>query len=279
MGRRATVLDYIKAAFFWHWNLLGVAGGVGIALLSGRLDMVLPLVAAAEIGYLGLLSTHPRFRKSVDARLAGQDADSRRQEELKRIMSSLPKTELKRFETLRDHCVGLNRLGQQFRNSGMDQGRLDDMHVASLDRLLWVFLKLLYSKDAVNRFLATINRKTLMQELDRTEKSLEKARQDGRENLSRSYEDKMATIRQRLQNFDASVRNRELIEAELERIEQKMTAVSELSLSSQDPAAISSHIDGISESISITTEAIRSFDVVPAIEYDDVPEFLREESD
>ena len=68
MVKKASLWTYLKAAFSWRWNLLGVGAAVVFSFLSGLPDVVLPLVGAVELAYLGLLSTNPRFRKSVDAR-------------------------------------------------------------------------------------------------------------------------------------------------------------------------------------------------------------------
>ena len=37
---------YLRTAFTYHWNLLYVGAGVAVAVISGRPDVVLPLVAA-----------------------------------------------------------------------------------------------------------------------------------------------------------------------------------------------------------------------------------------
>ena len=43
---------YIKTAFVNRWNLLALAGGAGFALLSGIPEVAIPLLLAAEIGYV-----------------------------------------------------------------------------------------------------------------------------------------------------------------------------------------------------------------------------------
>ena len=57
---------YIQKAFTNHWNLLGLVGGIGFSFLSGSPLIGLPLVAAAEIAWLGIVGTHPRFQQYVD---------------------------------------------------------------------------------------------------------------------------------------------------------------------------------------------------------------------
>src|SRR5215510_9057577 len=66
--KRAGLLRYLKEAFLFRWNLLILGGASCAALLSGHVDVVLPLVAAAEVIYLGGLSTLPRFQAAIDAK-------------------------------------------------------------------------------------------------------------------------------------------------------------------------------------------------------------------
>lgn len=61
---------YLKSAFLNRWNLLAFLGGTAFAFLSGRPDVLLPLVLACETAYIGLPGTHPRFRQYVDAQTA-----------------------------------------------------------------------------------------------------------------------------------------------------------------------------------------------------------------
>jgi hypothetical protein len=63
---------YIKTAFMNRWNLLWVGGAAAFALLTPAPDAMLAIVAAAELLYLGLLGTHPKFQAYVNAQEAKQ---------------------------------------------------------------------------------------------------------------------------------------------------------------------------------------------------------------
>jgi len=128
---------YLRAAFTYHWNLLFVGAGAALGFISGRPDVVLPLVAAGEVLYLATLATNDRFRSAVDA----QEAKARRQEEsadtraaYDRIRSQLPPHLLKRFEQLRTHCQKLTELAGSMRGPGATG--VDSGAVESLERLL-----------------------------------------------------------------------------------------------------------------------------------------------
>ena len=62
------MLKYLKAAFVNQWNLLALFAGMGFGVLSGHPEVILPLVMAGEVAYVGMLGAHPRFQKYVDAR-------------------------------------------------------------------------------------------------------------------------------------------------------------------------------------------------------------------
>ena len=278
MTRKASFFDYIKAAFAWRWNMLAFGAGLVFGVLSGRADMLLPLVAAGEVAYLGLLSTHPKFRKSVDARFGQATNDPAKSlEQLQALLRTLPRNDQERFFDLKQRCGTMLQIAKQMRGEEFDLAQLDRMHTASLDRLLWMFLKLLQSKNTLDHFLKTVKHKELLDEIEETNRDLERARSEQRDALIRSYEDKLQTMQQRLSNFNASRQNQELIIAELDRIEQKVTAISEMTLRQQDPMAIGAQVDGIAESVSVTADAIRNLDVMSDIDTDVAPRLLSSE--
>ena len=278
--RRARFLDYVKAAFLWHWNLLAMGAGVALAIFSRQPGVVLPLVAAGELTYLGLAVGNRRLRNVVDARLAAPAASPPQTEQLQRILSALGREDAERFQSLRRHCMELHRLGEQFRGGpAPGEAAFTRMRSDSLDRLLWVFLKLLYSKDALDRFLDATDRAGLLRSKADAEKRLAQAQKAGRsEELLRSLQDNLETVGQRLANFERACENRELIAAELDRIEQKISAISEMSLSARDPSDISSQVDGIAAGVSATEEALRGIDVLPTLQDDSPPPLMQEEA-
>jgi hypothetical protein len=277
MRTRSGFFAYVKAAFLWHWNLLAVGAGAAFAILSGQPDKVLPLLGAAEILYLGLLTTRPHFQKAIDAR--GSLPENQPVDDLKvleRIKSQLKPDVWARFEELRQRCLSLSRLAEQVRGpqNGESTG-VQDMQTQSLERLLWMFLKLVYSHDALQRFLQGTDHNLLGKQLTAAEQELKDAASHERsDKLLRSIEDKITTLKQRISNYEKTEENRELVAAEIDRIEQKVNAISELSISARDPADVSAQVDGIAEGVSMTEEAIRKLDVPPLFESQTAPRFL-----
>jgi hypothetical protein len=108
-----------------------------------------------------------------------------------------------------------------------------------------------------------------------TEKRIERAKEEKRdEKLIRVLGDKLDTQRQRLQNYERTRDNRELICVEIDRIEQKVSAISEMALSSRDSGDIGAQVDGIAAGGSLRPaeeEALRDFEVVHNFPSEDAP--------
>ena len=75
------LLRYLKAAFSWRWNLLALGSAIGIGVLSPVPEVVLPMVAAAELAYLAGLISIPKFRQAIDMQTAAAGRPSTTQED------------------------------------------------------------------------------------------------------------------------------------------------------------------------------------------------------
>lgn len=253
---------YLKAAFLNRWNLLGFLGASGFALLSGHPDVALPVVLAAELGYLGLLGTHPRFQKAVEA----QQAAARRAETseatdqtLQRILQSLPRDMLRRFQDLRQRCLELRQIATDLKQPGdrvVDE-TFEQSQLAGLDRLLWIFLRLLYTHFALSRFLQKTDREAIQQDIKRLQTRLEPLPPDPQDpqqqRIRKALEDNLATSQERLANYDKAMHNLQLVELQLDQLENRIHSLSEMAVNRQEPDFISSQVDLVATSM-IQTE-------------------------
>lgn len=260
---------YIKSAFRWHWNLLGVGAGTAFAFISGRPDVVLPLVAAAELTYLGLLATHPRYQAAVEA----QEAKARREQKqttseqaLERITKALPREALEKYEALRERCLKLREIAQNLRRPGhgQDEARLESLQLRGLDRLLWIYLRLLYTEHSLQRFLDETDEAGIRLDLELITRRLaeyaEKETNPRREKARQALEDTLATSQLRLTNLEKARENHELVQLELERLEHKIRSVAELAVNRQEPQFISDQVDVVTKSLIETEKTMDELD-------------------
>lgn len=262
-GRSAGLKEYIRRAFLYRWNVLLFAGGVAGAALSPWPDALIPLVAAAEMAYLGGIVAMPRFRQAIDAAIykEGKEQESARAgsgaDPVQEIMGRLSVGSRQRFEQVRARCLEMRGIANEVRGrSGQPQvSSTEDMNTQSLDRLLWVFLRLLVSHEALSRFLERTNVSAIRTRLEEAKTSLQQ-HGEGDERIVRSLQDSVAAQEQRLDNYQRAEKNAEFVRFELDRIEAKIHALTESAVNRQDTEYLSSQIDSVAESMQTTEKAI-----------------------
>jgi hypothetical protein len=258
--------DYLREAFLFRWNLLFFLGGAAAAALTPIAGVLLPLVAAGELTYLTGLVSIPRFRAAIDAKAhaagAGPIGGSPTPQPavaLVTMLKGLPADARARFERLHARCLEMRGIAAGVRGATGDQSAgPDEIRTPGLDRLLWLFLRLLLSKTALDRFLQTMSEPEITARLAELRKSLAVAQdpKTGDERIVRSLQDSIASSELRLDNFQRAKKNGEFVSVELDRIEAKIQALAEMAVNRQDPDFLSSQVDSAAESMRQTEKAV-----------------------
>ena len=252
-------LSGLKRAFKWHWHLLALGAGAAIALLSGRPDIVLPVVAALELGYLGFLGTNQRFLNVLRGRSLAKEraqAEDASHQKLLDLLEFLSADDRKRFNRLRDRCIDFDQLRDRLAD-GKDNSVVTRLRTDSLQKMLWLFLRLLHHKSAIDHFLDNTDEDRLRQQLESAAADLAEARNKKRsERLIHSLDEQHAAIQERLANYSAAIDSRDLLLAELGKTEQKIEHMNEVGMTNRARTDLSSHIDGIAESMASSERAL-----------------------
>jgi hypothetical protein len=280
---------YLKAAFTHRWNLLTFLGSLGFAFLSGRPDVFVPLVLAGETAYLGLLGTHPRFQKYVEAqeaKAARQDGNEAATAVARRMLFELPKDLEQRFKAVRARCAELRQLARQMRDPDQagEPQPLEDLQLTGLDRLLWMFLRLLFTQYSLKLFLKKTSVEQIEKDIRQFEAKLQalpEATTDPRQQrLRKVVEDSLQTSHARLANYRKAEENCELMGLEIERLENTIHSLSELAVNRQEPEFISGQIDQVASSMVQTEKTMGELQFVTGLKSldDEVPQILRDEA-
>jgi hypothetical protein len=210
------IAKYIKTAFTNRWNMLAFIGGLSFAAVTGRPDVVIPIVLAVELGYLGMLGTHPKFQRYVNVQehkavTAAQAENSDRA--YRRMMKSLSKQSRKRFDDLRSRCSQLRSISDDLRQSNTeDIGGLEELQQTGLSRLLWIYLKLLFSEQSMRHFFHQTDDRAIENELRTVQKRLEKEKAGrARDRIMETLQDNLSTCELRLENYAKARENHELV--------------------------------------------------------------------
>ena len=281
--------DYLKEAFLFRWNLLFFLGGAAAAAMTPLAPVLLPLVAAGELTYLAGLVSVPRFRAAIDAKVhaAGKGAadtaagPAAPPVSLVQMLNGLPAVSRVRFERLHARCVEMRGIAAGVRGaSDDDHGAAEEIRTPGLDRLLWLFLRLLMSKAALDRFLQSMNEQEIASRLAELRKSVAAqtpaaGQPAADDRILRSLQDSFATAQLRMDNITKARSNAEFVAAELDRLENKIQAVTEMAVSHSDPDEMSSRIDAIAEGISQTEQTIRELQTITGMTAaDETPSIL-----
>jgi chemotaxis protein histidine kinase CheA len=277
---------YLKVAFTNRWNLLLFLGGMALSVLSGRPDVVLPLVLAGEATYLGLLGSNPKFQKYVDAqeaKKARKDLAVSNEQTLSHILRSLPRPARDRFDALRSRCLELRRIAADLKHpgNGLQSTPLDSLQLAGLDRLLWVFLRLLFTQHTLEMFFQGTQDEPIRQDIQRLEEQLasldENDNSSHMQKIRHTIEDNLETSRHRLANYEKAKANHQFVELEIDRLENKIKSLAEVAINRQEPDYISSQVDQVASSMLETEQTMNELEFITGLGRvdDEVPEVLK----
>lgn len=274
-------LQYAKAAFFNQWHLLGLGALTMLSLIGPATLATLPFVIAGEILYMSAMCTNARFQRLVDAKAGGTEEEKKIKESQAKFQSlyyGLDPDSRRTFDELRERCEIISK------NTGQDQtlDKISNHQSEGINKLLWVYLKLVNSRVNLNKFLKTIDDK----QFDKMEKDAKRkletlGSEPSKEKMRRSIEDTLKTLAARKLNFVKAQENYDFTGLEMDRIAAKLTTLSEMSINRQDPSIITNEIDQVASSVESTEQAIGELNLFAGIsvEEDRAPDIVSRRED
>jgi len=264
-ARRAGLFDYVGRALKNRWNLLLLGAGTVFSFLTGHPDVVLPVVVAAELGWLTVATSNARFRQLVDSEVlaasSARAAPVALMARVQQMIAGLDQTSLGRYEALRRRCEELRRIGRAVKDSdeGVDLPELDQAQLDGINEMLWTFLKLAYARSALDRFFVATNRGIIekaLRDAKAQEAQLEGRSDANAERMRASLEGTRQAAEARLENFDKAKGNYELLGLEMNRIETTLAGLVEAAVNRNDPAYISSEVNTVADSMKHTEQTL-----------------------
>ena len=250
--------DYIREAFnarpigmFVPPNWVGLGGFVLLGLVNPGFWVI---GAGLELGYLSLLSTNQRFQRFVAA--ARQwDARQRWQDRVNELLKQLGAEGQQRYRALEVRCRAI--LEQQS-NLGIVSTGLDAQG-EGLGRLLFVYLRLLMTRQAIDRIMReSTGARDDARQLEERIAGLQSRLKDETlgEELRKSLTGQVEILQQRLAKRSEAREKLAFLDAELTRIEEQVELIREQAVLSTDPETVSQRIDQITTTLGGTTQWI-----------------------
>lgn len=249
-----TAWDYIRKAFSArpigmfvppNWIGLGIFGMLG-ALNPGFWVVGIGL----ELGYLLVLGTNERFQKFV---AASEQLSARKkwQANIDLLVQQLNAPEQQRYRTLEARCRAV--LNQQHHLQTPAEGLKAQNE--GLGRLLWVYLKLLSTRQAITRAIRESTDTPDASNIeDRIAKLKSRLDEQISEELRKSLTGQIEILQQRLEKRREAKEKLAFLDAELVRIEEQVELVKEQAVLAADPETISQRIDQVTTTLGSTAQ-------------------------
>ncbi len=260
-------INYTKEAFLQPLNLgallaftvLGfAAGGVGLAA-----NLILTLVCAVELLYLGIVPRMPRFRKII---------------KLKKLSERNPRAEekdvFKRLgENSKRQYLVLRRLVKLTKNNFdtlpyTSQGLLESIR-KKLDRLLFDYLNLLDLYKRYRVYTDSNVEERLQEEVRKEEKIIDHLES---EKLQKTKRRRVNILKKRLKKFEVAKEKYLICETHLETIEDAIRYIYEQSMTMSDPEEIGIQLDSLLTEMEETSSLIDELGSAPFITQSDIDE-------
>jgi len=252
-GEPLSYKDVVKAALWKpvQTRLLGAMPITQMLLVAfGLAGFVNPgfwlLGLGAVVAWVGGRSSSERFQRLLQAQRIAARAESA-EERMQRLFDRLQPASQSRYRALVVQCREILGLG-----GTESDGSPTDIRAGNLNQLLWLFLRLLASREGIQDTVARVDRRQLEANIQ-TMKGRLAAVADPESALGRSLKATLEIQEKRLANLDHAANSLAVIDAELERIEQQVRLVREESAVSTSPDAISARLDAVSSTLSETS--------------------------
>lgn len=244
-------VNYLKEAFKWQYNVIGLAGAAAFALVSGTALPIL-LAAGVEMMYLAVVPQSSAFRRLVRS---WQYEEEKKQHDLRMRQMQLQLTPM-----VRDRYGKLQQLCQNIRAnyarlSSTSQIFVDQMS-DRLDGLLNSFLRLANAGITYTEYLQRANPRAIDREIETLERDLAKQPLKVQE-INRK---RIEILKKRQERFRKIVDDLQVINVQVEAIEDVVELIRDQSLTLSDPQMVTEKLEGLIHDVESTEATVREIE-------------------
>jgi uncharacterized protein YukE len=245
--------EYVKEAFGWQYNLIGLAGAAAFALVSGS---ALPLLLAAglELIYLSTVPQMGRFRRLVRSRRYAEEK-RRREQSLVAMLRELPPDVRKRYADLAQVSAAVrSNYGQLSSTSQMLVAQMEQ----KLQGLLQSYLRLLHASNQHEQYLRQTDDDSIRREVTAIERRLS-ADAPRVQEINRQ---RIEILGKRLEKFEKIRENRQVIAAQCAAIADMLELIRDQSVTMRDPQELSDRLEHLARDVEQTEETVRQVETI-----------------
>ena len=248
--------DYVKAAFTWQYNLIGLVGVTAYSVVSGS-GLPLVLAAGLELMYLAMVPQNGRFRRLVRS-WKFADEKRERKKRLDQIYRDLP-------PEMRSRAAFLQQIAQAIRANYAQLSYGSQVLVTQMDDklsgLLEGHIRLLQTARTHREYLKSLNPDQVRSEVEYLEKGLEKEPAKVREiNLRR-----IEILKKRIEKFEKIRENSQVVDAQCAAVEDVLQLIRDQSVTMRDPQQVSEQLDHLVADVEQTEHSVREMEEIFAM--------------
>jgi hypothetical protein len=246
-----TYAHYLKAALLSQVNIVYIVG-MGLFSLVTWNPVPALIGAIGEAAWLGAAPLTSAFRRMADRRAEKYQAFDR-EEEVKRLLASLPASEHARFSNM----TGLVRdIKATFKGYTGSNKVLLDASSERIDEMLVRYTKLLGTRAQYRAFVEQAD----ADDIERKITSLETEIEGADERLREVKQRQMEILRQRQSKAEKAGRDMEVIDAQLDTFEDLVKLFKEQAISLTSPADFATQLNGLVTQMQVTESTVADLD-------------------
>lgn len=243
--------NYLKEAFQWQYNVIGLAGAAAFALISGT---ALPIILAAgvEMMYLAVVPQSSAFRRLVRS---WKYAEQKKQhdERVRQMQMQLSPMVRDRFIKLQTICAAIRQ--NYARLSSTSQIFVDQVS-QRLDGLLHSFLRLATAGTMYSEYLQKANPRAIDKDIEALERDL--PRQPAK--VQEINKKRVEILRKRQEKFRKIVDDMQVINVQCEAIEDVLELIRDQSITLSDPQSVNEKLDNLMSDVEHTEATVREIE-------------------
>lgn len=246
-------INYVKEAFQWQYNVIGLLGAGAFALVSGTAVPIL-LAAGAELMYLATVPQMDRFQRLVRS-WKFSDEQKQRDDQLRQMLYVLPEGYRNRYKELRALA---DSIGSNYRrlsaNSQMFLGQLEQQ----LNGLLASFIRLSQAAVLHHEYLSSTNPDQIRREASDLQQRLAKDPLKVQEINKKRIE----ILEKRLDKYAKIRENRQVVDAQLQAIQDVLNLIRDQSMTMTDPQQVSDRLENLVKDVEHTEQTIQEMEAI-----------------
>ncbi len=191
-------MKYYLALLNNKWFKLLSISSLTLAAIAPFATATVPMLLGMYLFSVVYIASHRRFQKFVDSQeYASKNNGVSKEELFSKMMLSIYPEDKQEFMEVKQHCLEI----KGFIDSTDTNESLRSMQTEGIDKMLSMFLNLLYNRSVYMRFLNEYSKSSLEAELKKAEKKRDTLNMKdiaAKEKLQAAMEKQINTIKQRL---------------------------------------------------------------------------------